>query len=1599
MNQQISQIKNKLAQESFSMTMGGVGSYLANLLQQAFSGNVLELQNILITTQKSDYLKLTAQADSFLGITSQEVEVIFFIEKNQLECLIKSTLPKSWNFSQNYPDLPYYTNYVKSSQGNIPSFFYDLQLSKPMTIIFSSCDYSKNQESVDKLNLLDNQLEPDKIHQGLNYFSDLNLVETIANLVLVDDLLDEKVHPLISFAEITDTTASLSFHGYLEQQTETKQRIKLIFELSLTKKYKNIFNIGISSLVLYADTIDDFFSAQSGIGFIGGITIGQSSSEVPHNIALIWPIGTTELIIQNAEPIPFPGFDTFAELLEGHLPTDNDSNFPVDLSTLYIREIHLALSLAPPKVSDISLSVGPAEGWSHTLIKDVITIEDILLKWELSFESNKKHFYVLSAFRVGGGLVNVGAVFPELIFYGELGINQEIDLSKIFKHFLPNVSVPEVSILDCALSADIKQKNYELELDIASDWKIPLGNVSVLPLKNLRITIEKNPNHTFATIDSVMTIAEVDVLLLATNANEADAGGWQFSGSTQVGEPIDLTSLIEDIAKKLDLSIPTHYLPSIKLKDIKVDFTSGTKEFEITGTSEIGTVKAGENASYHLVVSLDFSSKIDEKTNKRQDKFFLKGLLVIDGFLFKVTCQKGKDESGNDTDNFIIDGDWTKNRDWKQQYSDTQTDSEHKQKLPQFADDLSNHPEIQQQVDSANNQHFDLANLAKNHGMEGDLLDGIPLDVEKVHISLDLKTKQFSLSATVEGLGDISLLVGKNQSGSWGVALLVDVSKVSTASLPVVGDALQPHNISLTDSRFLGANTNYKDITLGPQSLSSIQKGIQLKGTLAFEQTSFQKDFDFHFGGKAKPTAKPKTKQILAHKSSSASDGEASLASTSQTLPVPASSTSGQPDSGQQDQATWLKVQKSIGPITFERVGVQWQDKKLWLLLDAAFSAGGVISLNLESFYLNFPLKDPLDNISVGLKGMDINFKRPPITINGGFLKEACKPGWSDCYEGELIIGVEDEFRIAALGAYARKAGHPSLFVFAVLDYPLGGPACFFVTGFAGGFGINRCLKLPSLDEVPNFPLVKAATAGNGGPFQGKSNPADALSVMAKYIPPQLGENWFAAGVSFTTYELLHSFALVTVSFGTDVEIALLGVSHYQVPPNVDPSLSTAYVQLALEVVLSPTHGFLEVSGKLMPASFIYNPRCHITGGFAFCYWFAGPHADEFVVTLGGYHPHFKAPTHYPQVPRLGYKYELGPLVIKGGLYFALTPAIIMAGLSLQGTFETGPAKASLDASADFLISWKPFHYEIEAHIDVSGSIDLLFTIHFHVGVGLQIWGPSFGGKARIELSIFSFTIPFGDDSAEVLPIIWNEFKQSFLKGSNKALESSGDEPKGSNICAIKVGKGLVKDLTASKDNPEKIDWVINAEHFMLLLDTRIPIKTAKFVNNTGQTAQELTSVWENGSRCQTEITRYENRNKAFGVGPVKVENDAFDSIYTITLIKDGNIRIETFILKPILKKVPKALWLNGSKSLDPKAVIENTLMGFKMVPCVPLPDKTLPVSVPSLQSEVTDHKTAFQWVNRALSFQQQAFSSVTIDSPQLTALVNSGMQIDTEEL
>ncbi|NEO87066.1 MAG: hypothetical protein F6J87_22820, partial [Spirulina sp. SIO3F2] len=626
------------------------------------------------------------------------------------------------------------------------------------------------------------------------------------------------------------------------------------------------------------------------------------------------------------------------------------------------------------------------------------------------------------------------------------------------------------------------------------------------------------------------------------------------------------------------------------------------------------------------------------------------------------------------------------------------------------------------------------------------------------------------------------------------------------------------------------------------------------------------------------------------------------------------------------DAITWLDLNKTLGPLSLQQVGLQFADSELWVFLNASLSLGGItLACN------NLGVGNPLNSFSpkFRLDGLSLAYSSgSDLEIGGAFLRKTYNPGTPkeyDEYSGAALLGINlkgKKLGLTAIGSYTEINGQASLFIFALLEYPLGGPPFLFVTGLAAGFGYNRRLNPPETPAaVERFPLVKLAMGNStkGG------DPLSILATLGPYLEPAAGELFFAVGIKFTSFELVKGFLLLIVKLGRRTEIHLLGLANLVAPPDVsalgiDP---VAEAKLALRAVFIPETGELKVEAVLTEGSYILAKDCKLSGGFAFYSWFAGEHEDDFVLTLGGYHPKFRVPSHYPQVPRLKLEWKLdNNLSVKGEGYFALTATALMAGGLLEATYCKGDIKASFKLDAHFLIAWQPFYYQASIAIEISASAKILgATISVNLGATIQIWGPPFSGQASLKIGPVSVTIRFGSSSKpKPTPLDWDKFKGSLLPAKNE-------------VCSISATNGLIRTIEIGAEE----EWIINPKEFAIITNSAIPA-TKTNINFPAQS-----------NRAATAIAK-ESWNQDIGIPAMGLPASKLEITHTIEIKIDNRVVNNEFSFEPIFKRVPTALW--GKVPMpkppnkedfvfipdDPNAArfVENALCGFEIKPAQP---------------------------------------------------------------
>ncbi len=629
---------------------------------------------------------------------------------------------------------------------------------------------------------------------------------------------------------------------------------------------------------------------------------------------------------------------------------------------------------------------------------------------------------------------------------------------------------------------------------------------------------------------------------------------------------------------------------------------------------------------------------------------------------------------------------------------------------------------------------------------------------------------------------------------------------------------------------------------------------------------------------------------------------------------------------------SWSKIDKKIGAVNLQRLGLAYDKGKIIALLDASIETN---TLGMQLLGLGIGINLDWNNLDTEfyLDGLGLSYKTDTVEIAGALMRTTANG--VEMYNGQARIKLKS-FTLSAIGSYAQVNGERSLFIYGLYQGNIGGPPIFHVTAIAAGFGYNRKVNAPDVSEVATFPLVALAMQPEGKSLSDVLTSLETeMSNGKKAIEMASGNHWLAVGVKFTSFKIIESFLLLTANFSPKTEFTVLGLSRLSWPEKslreklqlADPIV---FVELAIKASFSPDSDVIKIDGLISPNSYILSKDCKLSGGFAFYTWVSGAHAGDFVMTIGGYHPRFPKPAHYPTVPRVALNWKLDDnLQIKGELYFALTPSAIMMGGRWELLYNSGNVRAAFIMWIDILMQWAPFYYDISLGIilRVETNIKLLFVtvqVNLEIRAQLTIWGPPFSGRAEIDLGIFSFEIGFGSkEQPKKEPLQWHQFAEGFLpqaeqkpllKSQKNNLRPIGATPNVKiDSITISVTNGVIDCL--EQEGGKKLH-IANPSQVQFAVDSTIPV-THFTINNSAP-----------------DISDKSVTNSNVGVRPCGMSLGKVDFDMDVS-VKLGGQYVTNFNFIKITKGFPEALWglPVASESKEPKAptVIDNVLSGLQI--------------------------------------------------------------------
>jgi len=962
------------------------------------------------------------------------------------------------------------------------------------------------------------------------------------------------------------------------------------------------------------------------------------------------------------------------------------------------------------------------------------------------------------------------------------GINIATSLQPPFSTIAASVGVTQVDFV-CSLSPAAR---LSTQVSIGTPggwtgWTLAPGVSVTSALLDLSIDADNSVGYA---INSSLTVAGIDISLSALYP--VSGQGWTFLGQTGEDERISLTGLLSSLCSAWQVSLPSAF-PEISFKNLSFSFATLDSAFHFGGELDIDSSGKFSIAGNDFAIA--FTIAVDYANSGYQGS--LTAILPVGAAVFGLEYDFSKTDSK-------LSGYW------KETGSET----------------------------------LGFADIARKFGSSAlvGLLDKIPSDLdlalENASFSYDFTAHTLLLEAQSANYGS-AVFVSLPVNGTQQYFFLLGVDKTfSLSDLPLIGhDLASIENIQVGSLQvIIGSATVDQATAVAINALISASgtglPAMPTAGTTGDLVLSAQIDF----GDEVMPLM-----LSMGGSGGTKSAGKQSVHATaipSVAAPMAAEgSGAAVASSGSPDGTTWYTVQKSFGPVTIQRVGAKYQSSQqlLWFEIDASLALGPM-TLTLVGLGLGSSISDFSPKFE--LQGMGISYSKPPLSIAGTFVNLDPPNGVE--FEGSVAVGAES-FQFQAFGFYGDQTGVPSMFIFGDLAQSFGGPPAFFVTGVALGFGYNSALRLPTIDQVANFPFIEILPNSNPpNTLSPPTTPQDALTQIMTTVPPwvteQAGSLWFAAGLTFTSFELVNSQALVIVEDGADLTISLIGTSQAQFPQAVGGPVY-AYIGLDLLVVFKPEDGIFSLEAVLSKASFLLDRACTLTGGFAFYVWFGSdPHSGDFVLTLGGYNPGFVPPSYYPVVPALGFNWSLdSSITISGHAYFAFTPSVLMVGGELSAVYQSGDLKAWFDAHADIIVHWKPFWFDADIGITVGASyyVDLWltsFTVRVELGCDLHLWGPPTGGTVSVDWYIISFTIPFGSSRNSVgNALTWSDV-QAMLPNTGSSTAP--------NVLSMTPTTGISPSATKPDPGAPSSAWLVRGSQFGFATSTPIPATTLT-VGNT----------------------------------------------------------------------------------------------------------------------------------------------------------------------
>jgi hypothetical protein len=456
-----------------------------------------------------------------------------------------------------------------------------------------------------------------------------------------------------------------------------------------------------------------------------------------------------------------------------------------------------------------------------------------------------------------------------------------------------------------------------------------------------------------------------------------------------------------------------------------------------------------------------------------------------------------------------------------------------------------------------------------------------------------------------------------------------------------------------------------------------------------------------------------------------------------------------------------LPFRLDLGPASFEDLEVDLSlgagDGGFALQLGVRTSIGlhiGPVSATVEGLGVGAALTAPGAKRNLGFAelaapsilsptGVGLSIDAGPVR-GGGYL--SIRDG---IYTGvgtlKVQAGVELTLDIVLIITTARPDAPPdvprfSLLALASVEFSPGVAlfAGFFLGGLGLLLGVNRAMNPEALRAGVKTGLLRSLLF----PENPVANAAQVTENLGRAFPAQNGRYVLGAlaKITYGTGEatIFEADLGLAVQIGGPFVLAVLAQFRLRWPRAEGKEILV--INLDCVGVWDSGKGTLSIDASLVDSRILTWP---LTGDAALR---AGGQ-EGFLLSIGGFHPAFRAPPSFPKLERLALTMSMGDIArLRVETYTAITSNTFQIGARAEAVIDLRVCKIEGHIAFDALVELNPFHFEVD--LDATFALSVAGHTLLGLHVDLHVSGPNtWHLSGHVSVTILCFDIHVGFDA------------------------------------------------------------------------------------------------------------------------------------------------------------------------------------------------------------------------------------------------------------